>query len=349
MLLYFSKICLALFFLCFCFFDQCNLSEEDQQVAVKESEHYKFLDSIAAGHAITTDFSEHFFDKISLLDMQIQMGSTSIKDREKSVLAYQDFLKRDVGNFTNKEKLFLSSILDSALIAISKINPKLIDFDIELIKMHGKHYGDGVYFTRDRGIFIPKNELENFENDKVYAVILHEIFHILSRENKELRNQLYALIGFRPMEKSFVLPEAVSQRLLTNPDGVNIDFFINLKVGEQIKKAAALIVSSEDKFNPNRSSFFEYLKFDLYEVIEKDNQYTLLANDIGFSKLDPLFMESFFSQIKDNTKYIIHPDEIMADNFMLLVLGESRGRMDDFSPSGTQLQLDVKRLLKSVN
>jgi hypothetical protein len=34
-------------------------------------------------------------------------------------------------------------------------------------------------------------------------------------------------------------------------------------------------------------------------------------------------VEGFFEQIGRNTGYIIHPEEILADNFVLLVLGRT--------------------------
>jgi hypothetical protein len=37
--------------------------------------------------------------------------------------------------------------------------------------------------------------------------------------------------------------------------------------------------------------------------------------------LDPQATPAYFDRIGRNTKYIIHPDEILADNFTLLVFG----------------------------
>jgi hypothetical protein len=37
--------------------------------------------------------------------------------------------------------------------------------------------------------------------------------------------------------------------------------------------------------------------------------------------LDPKGVESYHEQIGRNTNYIIHPEEVLADNFMMLVQG----------------------------
>jgi hypothetical protein len=36
----------------------------------------------------------------------------------------------------------------------------------------------------------------------------------------------------------------------------------------------------------------------------------------------PQAISGFFEQVGRNTQYIIHPEEILADNFALLILGE---------------------------
>ncbi|MEY3421126.1 MAG: hypothetical protein RIR48_1415, partial [Bacteroidota bacterium] len=56
----------------------------------------------------------------------------------------------------------------------------------------------------------------------------------------------------------------------------------------------------------------------------------------------------FFTKIKDNTQYIIHPDEIMADNFMLAVLAFSNNEFDRFSENGASLLFDLLRVLQRI-
>jgi hypothetical protein len=42
--------------------------------------------------------------------------------------------------------------------------------------------------------------------------------------------------------------------------------------------------------------------------------------------LDPADVPEYFTAIGLNTRYIIHPEEILADNFTLLVRGDSKVR-----------------------
>ena len=54
----------------------------------------------------------------------------------------------------------------------------------------------------------------------------------------------------------------------------------------------------------------------------------------------------FFRQITDNTGYIIHPDEIIADNFVFVMLNQRKGGSKrEFSEDGTALLKKIKAVL----
>ena len=57
-------------------------------------------------------------------------------------------------------------------------------------------------------------------------------------------------------------------------------------------------------------------------------------------------MPSFFDQIKYNTQYIIHPDEVLADNFMILALSKrDPSSLDDFDEAGKELLKKIENAL----
>jgi hypothetical protein len=70
--------------------------------------------------------------------------------------------------------------------------------------------------------------------------------------------------------------------------------------------------------------FFSYLQFRLLLVQRNENSKTTQPID---ENVKPRLMEArqvtgFFEQVGRNTQYIIHPEEILADNFALFVLQE---------------------------
>ena len=57
-------------------------------------------------------------------------------------------------------------------------------------------------------------------------------------------------------------------------------------------------------------------------------------------------MPSFFDQIKYNTQYIIHPDEILADNFMILAMSKKDpASINDLDEAGKELLRKIENAL----
>ena len=56
-------------------------------------------------------------------------------------------------------------------------------------------------------------------------------------------------------------------------------------------------------------------------------------------------MISFFDQIKFNTQYIIHPDEILADNFMILAMHKKYPDRYSLDEQGLALLEQIKNTL----
>ena len=75
-------------------------------------------------------------------------------------------------------------------------------------------------------------------------------------------------------------------------------------------------------FNPKNSrSFFNYLKLMLVEVKKVDNECRYIQNEQG----DPVVFDvrelpDYLKKVGENTNYVIHPEEILADNFAMMVL-----------------------------
>ena len=299
-----------------------------------------FIDSTNAANAILNDTGDNFFESISESDISIQMKrSEKFLSKNEAKDAYKKFLQSEVTDFNEKEKFFLLTVFDSALVKINKINTHLINNEIGLVKIKTNHYGKDVYYTRARNIFIPDDIFNKSNLEEQLPVMIHEIWHIISRENKELREKSYALIGFFPHGKKIVFPSILKDRLLLNPDGVSTDYAI--KLGKQY--ALPLISSNESNFKMEKPSFFDYLRFDLYPIDETGN---ILLDKNGNTKLDAFANAEFFEKIKDNTQYIIHPDEILADNFMLAVLAYNKNDYSKFSPQGKKLILELINVLK---
>lgn len=330
-----------------CVLSLSNCQTNTSLIKLSDQNKLMLLDSTKAAQAIVVDETEGFFENISFVDMDIQ---TKGQCSDNCIHNYKAYLQSDVEDFTNGEKTMMTKIFNTAYESIKQLNPDIFPPQIRLIKTKTKHYGPSVYYTRDDLIIIPANELARADEAALLSVMYHEIFHILSRYNKDLIDKLYALVGFNRVPSDILIPDAVKNILLQNPDGISQKHLINLSLKNSGRKLKALplIVSQSPKFNEASPAFFSYLKFDLYEVVEDSNgRLKLICDEQGFSTVSIRDFENFFSQIKDNTQYIIHPDEIMADNFMLLLGARSNDDFSKFSEEGKALLMDVESTLKA--
>lgn len=306
------------------------------------------LDSLAATQAVIRDAEEGFFDRVGILDMSIQMRRNypDTTPWERVRTDYQRFLQADVTSFSPTEKEQLRTTFRRAHALCEALHPSIFPGELKLIKSKGQPYGPLTFYTRENCIVIPQGILGAGNEEGLLDVALHEIFHIYSRYHPKTRNALYALIGFEALPADQMLyPQVLRKRILLNPDGINCAYRIQLRGADTNPiQAIPLIVANEDQFLPEKDNFFGYLAFNLYEVETPRNAPIKVRTDeAGFSTLNLREHPDFFEQITDNTQYIIHPDEIMADNFMLLATGQTEaGR----SPTGQDLLKAVERILR---
>ncbi len=77
-------------------------------------------------------------------------------------------------------------------------------------------FEDGLPHTRANAIVLQESVLQSAPA-MLAAVLAHELFHIISRDDPRLREELYAAIGFKPCA-SVEIPEAVARLRVSNPD-----------------------------------------------------------------------------------------------------------------------------------
>lgn len=315
---------------------------------IANAQSFVLLNKAQAGEVITTDVTEHFFELVQPLEMAIQMKQTSPStDKEVLMREYKTYLKNDVADFTESEAELITTVMQEAIDLVEKHTPGLLPEEIVLIKTTMNHYGPSVYYTRDNAIVIPANELEAKNKDKLLHVMLHEIAHIISRYNPELKGELYQEIGFkkRKSNKSLKLSSIMKERLLNNPDGLNTEWYFPLEWEGKTIDVVPLIHANEGAYIEKKNSFFYYLQFELFElqkeckvINDKNCNSTLPAAAIG----------AYLQQTGGNTQYIIHPDEILADNFVLIVMSQlDKTEWNSKTKEGQQLLTNLERIYQA--
>jgi hypothetical protein len=185
-------------------------------------------------------------------------------------------------------------------------------------------FPDEVYFIRDKITKELKGEgcaytRQNFTvlNTRE-SLIFHELFHILSRNNKDIRAQLYSIIGFKMMEKELLLPQDMKDLQLLNPDSPIIDSYITVEKDGVAIDCAMWPYSSENYHGGYR---FTYKNIGLIKLNDKKE---IACDENGKPVIYSIYdVTGFFEQIGENTLYIDQPEEILAVNFQLLISGDT--------------------------
>jgi len=118
---------------------------------------------------------------------------------------------------------------------------------IYLTHTSGREEGDGAYTRGKSGIFIPTSFLDMPQID---GVIVHEIWHLISRKiSPELKNKVYACIGFKPMGHVMEYPSELVK--ISNPDATKIEHYIEITLPNNTTLCLTpIIYSSSANFNP---------------------------------------------------------------------------------------------------
>lgn len=281
------------------------------------------LSDAAARAAIADDSADPYFGKLTLLEIAIKRGKPlESADVERERVAFREFVQSCVRPWTAEEKVRMITALASAHERMAKVAPSLIPRQWRFIKTNGRddlgpHTRGGCIILHERYLAAPMRE----------HLLIHETIHVFSRAHPEVRHRLYEAIGFRHLD-CLELPADLQHRLITNPDCTDVGYAIRVKnaKGEEID-AVLMIYSKHAELQPELRMPLAYVQFALFEVRKSETCWRVLTTDeAGFGGLAPRRADGFFDQVGWNTQYLIHPEEIMAENVTLLVRSRSGDR-----------------------
>lgn len=222
---------------------------------------------------------------------------------------YLEFAANQALEWTESEKKETTKVINEAKSKIEKLNLQLnLPSTIQLIKTTSLEEGGAAGYTR--GSFIVVQGAPDLH------LFLHELFHVFSRANPSVKDELYKTIGFKKSNK-IKYPEAILPFKITNPDAPIFEHFITIDT-EDGQQDAIIITKASRPYEGG--SFFQYLELNLLIVEgDSDNKTPKIIDEepvlIKFSEA-----KNLFEQIGNNTDYIIHPEEIMAEHFTYLVM-----------------------------
>jgi hypothetical protein len=243
-----------------------------------------------------------FVERMSPFDRAARLKT----DREVTEREYLAFANAAALEWNDAEKRAVTA-------AFQAIEPELHALELPLpqrvlmVKTTGAEEGNTAY-TRAQAIALPRRLVEAPRD--LAKTLAHELFHIASRTQPGFADALYATIGFHPCKEP-AYPAELAPRKITNPDAPRNDHCIAVTVDGANVQVTPILYSRASVYDTARGGeFFDYLELAFLEVPASGG-----AGVVGIGKLS-----GFVEQIGRNTQYVIHPEEILADNFALLVI-----------------------------
>lgn len=257
---------------------------------------------------------DDFVDEMSPFDR----GARLKTDRDVTEAEYLAFAGKQARDWTAAEKARLEEILGAFREKTSRLNlplPPAVFF----IKTTGHEEGMAAY-CRGASVILPQGLVDG-DPKQLSDTVFHELFHVYRSHDPGRRVALYRILGFAP-SAAIPLPEPLARRKLTNPDAPRIDSVIRVKVDGVATPVTPVLLGDGDRYDVSRGGeFFQQMKFRLLVLDEKDGRFRPAGETPRL--LEPSQVPDYLDQTGRNTGYVIHPEEILADNFVQLVNGRT--------------------------
>lgn len=256
---------------------------------------------------------DDFLTRLSPFDLQSRVRSATPVSRE----SYLASATREVLPWSDEDKARIHVALDALQ---SRVQQQL-GFSLPTITMvhtSGREES-GAAYTRGTAIFLPTERIRAAPR-ALSRLLAHELFHVISRDNPQMRDALYAIVGFKKT-REVQLPPSLRDLRITNPDAPVIQHVMTIGENDDERLVAPVLFANGPYDPEQRDRMFDYLQFKLMQVE------LLPSGEVRPVMVDgePVFASpmhpDFQRQIGRNTGYIIHPEEILADNFADLLMG----------------------------
>ena len=194
---------------------------------------------------------------------------------------------------------------------------------VTLVKTTGREQGDSAY-CRGSVIAVPQSMVD-MPPQVLTDIIIHELFHVMSNGNPSLRAPLYAIIGFKQCT-DIELPASLENRRITNPDEYRTYFYTDVHCKGSLTHVVIVPLASRAFSAERGGDFTDYLTVRFMPIEEREGRWSPVLVDGQPQLLKSPDCPDLKEVIGDNTGYILGPEEIMAENFRLLIDGAAMVR-----------------------
>lgn len=269
---------------------------------------YRFATK-AEAQMLITDI-DNFTNKLNSLDINLRLGKEDGRKSELLRLAMNETL-----NWSDEDKKKITAAFKSLQAKIDKQKLKIkYPHEIILVKTSMKEEMNVTAYTRKNWIALGEDFINKATKDNLEYLLAHEMFHLLTRNDKNFKKSVYSVIGFEVTDRELFFPIDIVERKISNPDIEQYDSYAEFTI-DGTKQKCSMIIYSDKAYTTG--GLGDYLNVGL---IPLDDNLIPLRTDgktiiYGIDKA-----EDFYDKVGRNTKYTINPEEILADNFAYLLI-----------------------------
>ena len=248
-----------------------------------------------------------------------------------TVSDYLNHAKKQALSWNNELKERIRGAIANISIHL-ELNPMPLPEEVHFVLTTGLEEGYAAY-TRGTAIFLNERIIQNHRN--LTRLIAHELVHVATRNNRKWKDMLYSKIGFKPCEPPVFSPQ-FQKYLFSNPDAPRIDHALQVTYEGVKQNVAPIIFTSQEHYLGG--NFFQYIEVGLFLLDgENGTEYHMYPEENRIIDFDDC--PEFFENVGNNTNYLFHAEEILADNIADIYTN----RLDYDSPD------IIRKILQTLN
>jgi hypothetical protein len=252
---------------------------------------------------------DEFMRAVTPADISIRTRSPSTS-RADLVTTYANAF----APWTDAERARLEAMLTRQSAQLQSIQRWLPE-QVLLVKSNG---AADTALPHTRGAAINMGQQLPAEDAALDGLFFHELFHVLSRHNASRHDEMYALIGFVPCDVT--LPDAVRDTTVTNPDAPLLRWAAPMD-GSYV---VPVLFANPPRWDPAQTQFGRYFNLRFLQASNAGGRCAVtIENGQPVDIPQQQAVAAMHAVAGANTNYVLHAEELLADNFSQLMTGKT--------------------------
>jgi len=272
-------------------------------------EHFVIASPEQAAPIFTAD--DEFMRAVTPADISIRTRSPSTSHADLVTTYANAFVP-----WTDAERARLEAMLTRQSARLESIQ-RWLPAQVLLVKSNG---AADTALPHTRGNAINMGQQLPAEDGALDGLFFHELFHVLSRNNASRHDEMYALIGFVPCDVT--LPDAVRETTVTNPDAPLLRWAAPLDANGRY--VVPVLFANPPRWDPAQPQFGRYFNLRFLQASNASGRCAVtIENGQPVDIPQQQAVAAMHAVAGANTNYVLHAEELLADNFSQLMTGKT--------------------------